>query len=107
MANKHKKKIFANNETEIIDENQNKKVEVVNDVVTEDSQDTTDLKTGVINYYKVNLRSEPSLDSEILDVLEKDTKISIEENEEYGEFYKVTINDKTGYCIKECVDVTE
>ena len=60
------------------------------------------VKIGVTKV-ALNLREEPSSDADILYVIPKGSAIVI--NGENGEYYKVTVEGLSGYCIKAYVDV--
>ena len=66
-------------------------------------------KYGTVNVHRLNLRSDHSTDSDVIEVLTEGTKVKLEENEDYGNFYKVTVESEvsaiTGYCVKEYVTI--
>ena len=64
-------------------------------------------ETGVVICHSLNVRKEPSTDSEILRIISKDTEVTILEdvNETW---YKVRIPEiKTGFCMKEFIKVNK
>lgn len=68
---------------------------------------TSSLETGVVTCHSLNVRKEPSTDSEILRIIPKDMEVKILEdvNETW---YKVRIPEiKTGFCMKEFIKVNK
>lgn len=59
------------------------------------------IKVGVTNA-ALNLREEPSSDSDILYVIPEGDPVVI--NGEDGNYYKVTVQGLIGYCVKEYID---
>lgn len=49
----------------------------------------------------LNVRQEPKIDSPVLLVLDKNSKIEI--LEELEDFYKILVNNKEGYCVKKFI----
>ena len=52
----------------------------------------------IVNANALNVRSEPNLESSILDVLPNGKFITVQEDQ--GEWYKISHNSKTGYVQK-------
>ena len=75
------------------------------DVVTDEpSIETPETKVGKLaNCELLNARKEPNKDSEVLFVIGKEDKIVILEEE--NDFYKVLVNDKEAYCMKNFIVV--
>lgn len=61
------------------------------------------LTLGTINCNELNLRSEPSSYGDILRVLRKDEAVVI--NGESGNYYKVSVDNLSGYCVKEFITI--
>ena len=59
--------------------------------------------TGKVNTDTARVRSEASASSSIIDLLSIDDKVEV--IEESGEWYKIKLNDKTGYISKNLLDV--
>ncbi len=59
--------------------------------------------TGKVNTDTARVRSEASASSSIIDLLSIDDKVEV--IEESGEWYKIKLNDKTGYISKSLLDV--
>lgn len=65
------------------------------------------LETGVVTCHSLNVRKEPSTDSEILRIIHKDMEVKIlkDANETW---YKVCIPEiKTGFCMKEFIKINK
>ena len=112
MGKKRKKHIIKeektmdNNETEniLIEENQNDEIIEPENNTDEDNV----ILSGVVNGCdKLNIRKEPSMNAEIVDIIDKDTIVNINKDLSTEEFYKINIyNDiKTidGYCLKKFI----
>jgi len=133
MGKKRKKhiikeeKIMDNNETEniLIEENQNNNIEEqINNFVEpeevvdkntepENNTDENNIKDNVIlsgtvnGCDKLNIRKEPSMNAEIVDIINKGTIVNINKDLSTEEFYKINIHNdiKTidGYCLKKFI----
>ena len=56
---------------------------------------------------KLNVRSQPSVDSEVLCAIDKGVKVSIKHGESNEDWYGVIVGGKThGYCMKEFIKDT-
>lgn len=74
-------------------------------------EDTTENKEETVSKFGVvtgcgslNVRKEPSLDSEIICVINLSTEVEIEENESTDEFYKICLpNGIEGYCMRKYI----
>ena len=76
----------------------------VND--TENERTNEEVKIGVVNCNKLNVREEPSLDSTIVCEVNSQTELMIDENESNDEFYKVfTASGIEGFCMKKFIAV--
>lgn len=65
-----------------------------------------EVKIGVVNCNKLNVREEPSLDSTIVCEVNSQTELMIDENESNDEFYKVfTASGIEGFCMKKFIAV--
>ena len=61
---------------------------------------------GTVNCEKLNVRSDATIDSEPVGVINRDSKVFIYEDESTDEFYKVcTATGLEGYCMKKFVSV--
>ena len=58
---------------------------------------------GEVNCSELNLRAEPSKDADIIAILRQKDIVTIIENDRSSVFYKVFINGKSGYCVKEYI----
>lgn len=65
-----------------------------------------EVKIGVVNCNKLNVREEPSLDSTIVCEVNSQTELMIDESESTDDFYKVfTASGIEGFCMKEFIAV--
>ena len=61
---------------------------------------------GVVGCEKLNVRSDATIDSESVGVINRDSKVFIYEDESTEEFYKVcTATGLEGYCMKKFISV--
>lgn len=69
----------------------------------QNSADTT--KSGFVNCAFLNLREQPSRESEVLTCLENGEEVLIDEVDSADEFYKVcTASGIEGFCMKRFID---
>ena len=57
--------------------------------------------TGIVNVELLNVRKEPSKESDVVEILDNDTTIEIFESESTKDFYKTT----NGYVMKQFIDI--
>lgn len=60
-----------------------------------------------VNCDFLNLRSQPSLASEIVDKIPEGSEVFIDEKYLNKYFYKVNYNNKLGYCVKTFINKVE
>ena len=61
---------------------------------------------GVVDCEKLNVRSDATVDSEPVGIINKGTKVFIYEDESIDEFYKVcTATGLEGYCMKKFISI--
>ena len=61
---------------------------------------------GTVNCEKLNVRSDATIDSEPVGIINRDSKVFIYEDESTEEFYKVcTATGLEGYCMKKFISV--
>jgi uncharacterized protein YgiM (DUF1202 family) len=61
---------------------------------------------GVVNPGRLNVRKQPSKDSEVLEVITRNSEVEIGLDGETDEFYKVrTKSGVEGYCMKEFISI--
>lgn len=72
---------------------------VIEDEVNE-SEDTC--QVGYVIPEKLNVRKEPSKDSEVLFIINKDKEVILDG--EYGDFVKVVVDGNVGYCVKSFIN---
>ena len=63
----------------------------------------------IIGYTKLNVRKNPSKDSEVVCIITKDSSITVDYNESTEDFYKVYVNVDNvpyeGFCMKEFISI--
>lgn len=64
-------------------------------------------KTGfVTNCERLNIRKEPTVESDVETVIDKDTKIRVYEEESTDDFYRVSVKDSVvGFCMKKYIKI--
>ena len=82
------------------DKDVTKKEEVVG-AEEEAVKEVEETLTGTVNVKLLNVRKEPSKESDVVEILDKDTTIEIFESESTKDFYKT--ND--GYVMKQFIDI--
>ena len=88
-----------------IDEIENVITEPIETVKPVDVVDVTNLSKGIVICAKLNVRKGPSKDTESLCVIEKDTKVTLY-NEQTEDFFKIcTASGIEGYCMKQFIKV--
>ena len=81
------------------DKDVTKKEEVVG--AEEAVKEVEETLTGMVNVKLLNVRKEPSKESDVVEILDKDTTIEIFESESTKDFYKTT----DGYVMKQFIDI--
>lgn len=62
----------------------------------------------VANCVRLNVREEPSIESDIVTILDKGSEVHIEDSESSEDFYKIcTATGIDGFCMKKFIDVKE
>ena len=56
---------------------------------------------------KLNIRKSPNANAQVLFTIPKDTKVKIDLNESTVEWYKVTVNNKVGFCMKKYISLPQ
>jgi uncharacterized protein YgiM (DUF1202 family) len=60
---------------------------------------------GVVKSKKLNLRSEPDSDADVLMILNENDPVTIIEDDPNSKYYKVFARRITGFCIKEFITI--
>lgn len=61
---------------------------------------------GIVNPSRLNVRKQPSKDSEVLEIITKNSEVEIDFDGETDVFYKVrTKSGVEGYCMKEFISI--
>lgn len=79
------------------------------EVIAEEKVETAKTVFGtVVDCYRLNIRSGPSIDAEVLCEIPVDTKVKILESEFTEDFYKVVTGAGVeGYCLKTFIKIEE
>ena len=102
--NKKQKNKKVEEPVEIVPEVIEEPVEIVPEVI-EETPEVIQLKEGIVNCNKLNVRIEPKKDSDILSIISQNDVVQILDDSD-EEFYKVMISDnKEGYCMKKFIDI--
>jgi hypothetical protein len=88
----------------------NKSEEVVECEVSEVHEEYEAVKEpitifGKVNCKLLNVRKEPSFESEVVGVIKLDSLGLINFNESTDDFYKISFDNLEGYCAREYIDV--
>lgn len=95
-------------------EKENEKLNTTTDVKREEKSETAVkeeskkiTKTGVIkDCKKLRVRKSPSIESEVLCVIDKSSVVTINQNQNTNEFYSITTSDGiSGYCMKKFMSI--
>lgn len=81
------------------------KEQVTNDETVAKPQKKKSVYGKVINCNLLNVREEPSLRANVIDKISVGQKVRIV-GESDNNFYKVFVNNKNGYCVKNYIEVT-
>lgn len=63
------------------------------------------LKGHIVNCEALNMRKEPSIDSQIIRVIHPDDVVSVNIDDSINEWFKVSIDNATGFCMKKYVSI--
>ena len=97
-------KISVNDE-----EVENTKVEttVTTDVTEPESEPPKPVLAYVSGCVRLNIRKQPSLNSEIVGILNADDVVEIDHDESTDSFYKIVSPKAVGYCMKQYITIEE
>lgn len=123
--NNHKPFTYVNNnvkqtmrsEEKEIEENINENNEIINNVgientdainecpveILETESITTNIKAIVTDCERLNVRSNPDINSDVLKIINNGDKLDIIDLNENSEFYKIIIDNIEGYCMKKFI----
>lgn len=77
----------------------------VEEVVENNIEETTPITGIVSNCDKLNVRKEASDKADVLTVIKKDTNVVIDKDESPRGWYKVSVNNISGYCMKKYISI--
>lgn len=78
------------------------KEEEVKEEIKEEVKEQNNKLGKVFGTELLNVRKDPSINSDVLMVLKKDKEVNILE-ESNEDFYKIIVDDKEGYCMKKFI----
>lgn len=83
----------------------NEMIENIEDLATENVEQTAPV-FGIVNCELLNVREEPSVESEVLTILKKNSEVMIDFDESTEDFYNIC-NEAgiEGYCMKQFIEV--
>lgn len=56
---------------------------------------------------KLNVRKQPSVNADVLFVIGKDSDVLVDMDESIGDWYKVYIDEKEGFCMKKFIELDQ
>ena len=81
----------------------------VQDTQNDDYKNSNIAQATIIGYTKLNVRKNPSKDSEVVCIITKDSSVTVNYNESTEDFYKVYVNVDNvpyeGFCMKEFISI--
>ena len=60
---------------------------------------------GVVNCDSLFLRDEPDSDGDVIHIMKKDDTVSIDINGSTNDFYKATVDNVSGFCMKKFITI--
>ena len=85
----------------------NEVAEEVVDEVVETPTEFTPVIGVVTNCELLNVRAKPSVKSDVIRTIKKDTEVEIDEAKSSRDFYKVCSKDFNGYCMKKFITIKQ
>lgn len=86
-------------------------VTVVDDINVSESKEESEMSIDVIGIVsgckRLNVREQPDLNSNVLQILGENTEVVVATAFENDEWYCVTIDDVSGYCMKKFIEIKE
>ena len=80
-----------------------------NELEIDENDNRTIAQATIIGYTKLNVRKNPSKDSEVVCIITKDSSVTVNYNESTEDFYKVYVNVDNvpyeGFCMKEFISI--
>lgn len=83
--------------------------QVIGETVTEGTVESTPVLYGVVcKCERLNVRKEPAANSKVVRIIDKGTKVEIDEEKSTKDFYAVKVNPNTsGYCMKKFLAIEQ
>lgn len=86
-------------------------VAVVDEINVSASKEESEMLTDVIGIVsdckRLNVREQPDMKSQVLRVIDENTEVAIAPAFESDEWYCVTVDDVSGYCMKKFIAIKE
>ena len=80
-----------------------------NELEIDENNNINIAQATIIGYTKLNVRKNPSKDSEVVCIITKDSSVTVNYNESTEDFYKVYVNVDNvpyeGFCMKEFISI--
>ena len=80
-----------------------------NELEIDENHNRNIAQATIIGYTKLNVRKNPSKDSEVVCIITKDSSVTVNYNESTEDFYKVYVNVDNvpyeGFCMKEFISI--
>lgn len=80
-----------------------------NELEIDENNNRNIAQATIIGYTKLNVRKNPSKDSEVVCIITKDSSVTVNYNESTEDFYKVHVNVDNvpyeGFCMKEFISI--
>ena len=80
-----------------------------NELEIDENNNRNIAQATIIGYTKLNVRKNPSKDSEVVCIITKDSSVTVNYNESTEDFYKVYVNVDNvpyeGFCMKEFISI--
>ena len=95
--------------TEEVIENTDETIVESNELEIDENNNVNIAQATIIGYTKLNVRKNPSKDSEVVCIITKDSSVTVNYNESTEDFYKVYVNVDNvpyeGFCMKEFISI--
>lgn len=95
-----------NENNEIVNNVEIENIDVINEApveILETESILTNIKAIVTDCERLNVRSNPDINSDVLKIINNGDKLDIIDLNENSEFYKILIDNVEGYCMKKFI----
>ena len=83
-------------------------VPVIEEAKEPEEPEKPKFKIGIVcNCERLNVREEPSIESGIVRVLDKEAEVKVDESKSTKDFYRVTAGDFNGYCMRKFIQIKD